>query len=191
MARSRAASDWDRDLAGARPGEAELLHALRSDPRLSDVEDHTAAIDRLDFAFGYRGRHVELDLKEKRQSYSRGYRDLWPDKPEQDLFILDEVVYRRIVWQGGGGYLAVHDLPGRRWVFLGPWELTLGDRRRFARRGDRGHGTFEKGKLLIDLASGRSSPDFTCDLLLAVIDAAWRHVGAVQPVAADRLPTIG
>ena len=49
------------------------------------------------------------------------------------MFILDETVYRRIVWQGGGGYLAVHDLPGSRWAFFGPWELTLGPKIRYNR----------------------------------------------------------
>ena len=62
----------------------------------------------------------------------------------------DETVYRRIVWQGGGGYLAVHDLPGSRWAFFGPWELTLGPKVRYNRWIEKSPGNrLRKGKLLI------------------------------------------
>lgn len=128
MARARRQEDWGRDLSGARAVEAFVAEELRGDPALEGVQDHTASYVDLDFSFHYRGMAVTLDVKEKRQRYSRGVRELWPDVREPDLFIVDETVFRRVVWQGGGGYLAIHDLPGSRWVVLGPWELTLGQR---------------------------------------------------------------
>ena len=68
---------------------------------------------------------VWVDLKEKRQVYSHGVRELWPDVPSISLFILDETVYRRIIWQGGGGYLVVHDHPGERWAICIPQPPSL------------------------------------------------------------------
>ena len=137
MARARRSEDWERDLRDARASEQLVAQVLGGDPRIQELEDHTASFDRLDFAFRYRGMLVTLDVKEKRQPYSREVQELWPRVPERELFIVDETVYRRVVWQGGGGYLAIHDVPGRRWVVFGPWELTLGRHARYARWGRR------------------------------------------------------
>ena len=108
-------------------------HALSEAAAVRDLVDHTSAFDRLDFTFTYRSAPVSLDVKEKRQSYSQSVRELWPAVPDRDLFIIDETVYRRVVWQGGGGCLAIHDLPSHRWVIFGPWELTLGRPVRYGR----------------------------------------------------------
>lgn len=35
-------------------------------------------------------------------------------------------------WSEGMGYLLIADAPATRWVVIGPWELLLGPRRRFA-----------------------------------------------------------
>ena len=113
-ARGRRPGDWERDLAGARAGEAALGALLAAEPRVNELTDHTAGVDTLDFRFTYRGGEVWLDLKEKRRAYSPGVADLWPEVAPSDLFIVDELVYRRVVWQGGGGYLGVPGLPGRR-----------------------------------------------------------------------------
>lgn len=189
MSRARRPDDWQRDLATARRAEAELAEVLRADPRVVDFEDHTPSPDRLDFSFTHRGMRVALDLKEKRQSYSPGYRRLWPEVAPEDLFILDETVYRRVVWQGGGGYLAVHDLPLARWVLFGPWELTLGPRLRYRRWGRRAGPSFSKGKILLDLGAGaHSSPAFAVDDLLRVIDRSRAARDAVEAVEISGYP---
>lgn len=189
MSRARRPQDWQRDLATARRAEAELAQVLRGDPRLADFEDHTADADRLDFSFSYKGMRVALDLKEKRQTYTSGYRSLWPELAPENLFILDETVYRRIVWQGGGGYLAVHDLPGVRWILFGPWELTLGPRVRYRRWGRRRGPSFSKGKILLDLgAAAHESSGFRVADLLAVIDRSRAARDAVEAVEISGYP---
>jgi hypothetical protein len=194
VSRQRRPEDWDRDLAGARDVEGTVAAALAADRRVVDLRDDTAAFDRLDFSFRYRGLPVALDVKEKRQRYSTGIRTLWPGLTEPDLFIVDETVYRRIVWQGGGGYLAVHDVPGRRWVVLGPWELTLGHKERYGRWGERGASPFLKGKLLFDLSIGEDQPDpFDVGLVLRTIDQArrWRDRVEPYPIHGARLRELG
>ena len=194
MARERRPEDWERDLAGARAEEARLAAILRADARLSQFEDHTAARDRLDFSFWYRGAPVQLDLKEKIRPTSPGLASLWPEVAPKDLFVLDETVYRRVVWHGGGGYLVIHDHPGSRWVIFGPWELTLGPRLRYARWIRPGQVSSLKGKVLLDLsASAHQSEAFAVDDLLGVIDRSRQQKEAVGPVeiAGRRLPEVG
>ncbi len=121
-------------------------------------------------------------MKEKLQRYSRGVQQLWAGVSERDLFIVDETVYRRIVWQGGGGYLIVHDAPGDRWDVLGPWELTLGRRERYGRWGTRRQERFLKGKLLLDLSGAAGeSQDFSVDQVLQTIDQSWAWRDRVEP----------
>lgn len=194
MSRDRRPEDWNRDLAAARAVEQAVADALVADRRIESFEDHSGAVDRLDFAFRYRGLAVTLDVKEKRQRYSAGVQDLWPAVAERDLFIVDETVYRRIVWHGGGGYLAVHDVPRRRWVALGPWELTLGRKVRYGRWGTRRAVRFLKGKLLFDLSTGDEGPEpFDVGLLLTTIDhtRAWRDRVEPYPVHGARLRELG
>ena len=194
MARARRPEDWERDLVQARRAEADLAQILAADSRLDDFEDHTEDVDRLDYSFDYGGLRVEVDLKEKLQRYSPGIGELWPEVPPQDLFIVDETVYRRIVWQGGGGYLVVHDHPEERWAFFGPWELTLGPRRRYQRWGQRKGSSFLKGKILLNLAAAaRTSRRFQVDDLLAVIHKAAGSLEAVEAVAThhDDVPELG
>jgi hypothetical protein len=186
MTRSRRPDDWNRDLAAARQSERALATSLSLSERIHHLEDHTAAFDRLDFSFVFESRRVYVDIKEKRQSYSRGVTELWPDTDPLDLFILDETVYRRIIWQGGGGYLVVHDHPGSRWALFGPWELTLGPRVRYQRWGERG-GRFVKGKLLINLsAAAVVSKQFLVDDLLRVVAESRANLDAVESVATRR-----
>ena len=194
MARARRPEDWNRDLANAREAEAELAAILAGDSRLDDFEDHTADVDRLDYSFTYGGLSVEVDLKEKLQRYSPGIGRIWPEIPPQDLFIVDETVYRRVVWQGGGGYLVVHDHPEDRWVYFGPWELTLGPRRRYQRWGKRKGASFLKGKILLNLgAAARNARTFQVDDLFAVIHHASKGLDAVEAVATrgEPVPEIG
>jgi hypothetical protein len=194
VARARQPGDWERDLTQARAAEAELAEILLTDSRLEDFSDNSAEVDRLDYSFSYAGLTVEVDLKEKRQRYSPGIGRLWPALPPQDLFIVDETVYRRIVWQGGGGYLVVHDHPGDRWALFGPWELTLGPRVRYQRWGQRRGESFLKGKILLNLAAAaRVAKTFNVDDLLWVILKAAEERDAVESVATrqDDIPEIG
>jgi hypothetical protein len=96
MARARKASDWETDLATARATEKHVLDALQKDGRIRNLED--GSFGELDFSFTFGGRHITLDVKEKRQIYSAGVCRLWPEVPENDLFIVDETVFRRVVW---------------------------------------------------------------------------------------------
>ena len=193
MTRPRRPGDWDRDIERARAGEARLAEILRADPRIRDLGDHTAGFDTLDFSFTYSGRRVYVDLKEKRSRYSSGIVSIWPEVAAEDLFIVDETVFRRIVWQGGGGYLVVHDQPLRRWAIFGPWELTLGPRVRYERRGRR-TSEFLKGKVLLSLAAaGTLGSQFSVDDLLAVVAQSARQrdqVGAV-PIPGEVVPEVG
>lgn len=187
LSRPRRPEDWDRDLRNAKRAEETFGAELATDPRLEDLETHTDSFDKLDFSFTYGGRRIWVDLKEKRQAYSAGVQALWEEVPGSFLFILDETVYRRIVWQGGGGYLVVHDHPGNRWAIYGPWELTLGPRRRYERE-ERRTKTFLKGKILLDLrAAATLRSYFSIDELLHVIDKSVGQRDVVEAVAAKTL----
>ncbi len=182
MTRPRRARDWDRDLAGARLVERQVGAALAADPRLRNLSDHTSSFEELDFSFTYRAMTVTLDVKEKRQRYSRGIRELWPQLGERELFIVDETVFRRVVWQGGGGYLLVHDVPSARWAVFGPWELTLGRRLRYGRWGRRQGAPFLKGKLLLDLASAaETTEELSVDAILRSVDVTRAWLSRVEP----------
>ena len=193
VTRARRPGDWERDLERARAGEGWLAGVLRADPRITDFEDHTARYDCLDFSFTFGGRTVYVDLKEKRSRYSSGIAGVWPEIAAEDLFIVDETVFRRIVWQGGGGYLVVHDHPARRWAIFGPWELTLGPRVRYQRRGQR-TSEFLKGKVLLNLAASAAlGPEFSVDLLLDVVTRSARQRDQVEavPVPTEIVPEVG
>jgi hypothetical protein len=194
MVRARRPQDWERDLAQARRAEAELAEILAADSRLDDFVDNSFEVDRLDFNFTFSGARVDIDLKEKLQRYSPGIARLWPELAPQDLFVVDETVYRRIIWQGGGGYLVVHDHPEERWAIFGPWELTLGPRRRYQRWGQRRGESFLKGKILLDLtAAARISRTFNVDDLLWVILRSSENRDAVEAVATrgEDVPELG
>jgi hypothetical protein len=188
--RARRPDDWTRDLANAKALEAHVAKLLRSDPRVRDLAIHTDAMDKLDFAFRYRGIDVALDVKEKRQRYTGGFTRLWPEVDERDLFVLDETVYRRVVWRGGGGYLVVRDEPQQRWVVLGPWDITLGPCMRVGRWGRRSRRQFLKGKVLLDLStSSFSTSELFVDLILKAIDHAKRWLPRVDPYPLQGRPT--
>jgi hypothetical protein len=72
VTRARRSEDWARDLASARAVESMVASAFQSSGLVSELEDHTADFDRLDFSFVWKGGRVWLDVKEKRQRYSRG-----------------------------------------------------------------------------------------------------------------------
>ncbi len=194
MTRRRRAGDWEADLAGARDVEQQVAAALAADRRVRQLSDRTSSFEELDFCFSYRTMTVTLDVKEKRQRYSRGVQGLWPEVAESDLFIVDETVFRRVVWQGGGGYLLVHDLPSQRWLVFGPWELTLGAKVRYGRWGQRRDSRFLKGKLLLDLSSAvETTAGLSVDAVLRAVDVAcaWRSRVEPYPLAGSALPELG
>ena len=136
---------------------------------------------------------MTVDVKEKRQPYSSGIQDLWPELPESEMFVVDETVFRRVVWQGGGGYLLIHDAPSQRWVVFGPWELTLGRKLRYGRWGQRAGPQFLKGKFVVDLRIGRHGPDVSVDLILDAIkrSTAWRNRVEPYPIPGVPIREIG
>ncbi|HWG74964.1 MAG TPA: DEAD/DEAH box helicase [Acidimicrobiales bacterium] len=181
MARAREASDWGQDLRAARAVEGQVARALAAHPTISHLADYTTEMDGLDFEFRFDGDRVRVDVKEKRQRYSSEIAEMWPDVPGSELFVLDETCLRALLWAEGLGYLIVKDVPARRWHILGPWELCLGPRRRFERRGDRGAGPFLKGKLLVDLrTAAETTPDLSIDALLRVVRTSRRALRQVE-----------
>jgi hypothetical protein len=195
MARSRRPGDWKQDLTAARAVEEAVASILAASSLVSGLEDHTADFDRLDFSFEWKGQRVWLDVKEKRQPYSSGLRMLWPDRRPADLFVMDETVFRRIVWQGGGGYLAVNDKPGQRWAFFGPWELTLGPKSRYNRWIEKSPGRpMLKGKILLDLSTAPiTRPSFDVAAVGEVVDRSRAGRDQLAGIQIDKepLPNVG
>lgn len=194
MTRARRPEDWRRDLDAARAGEQEVAGALRAHPQVSHLSDYTTEHDELDFRFRFDGGDTRVDVKEKRSTLSVELRELWPEVPEPELFVVDETAFRTLLWAEGLGYLLVHDVPQRRWHVFGPWELALGPRRRFERRGNRGAGEFLKGKLLFDFRSAAATTEqLSIDALLDVVREsrrALRGYRAVRIRNRDVLPVI-
>lgn len=187
MTRPRRPEDWDRDLHRARIAERDLFNILCADSRLKDLEDHTDSYDTLDFSFSYVDETVWVDLKEKINPTSRSLASIWPEVAASDLFVVDETVYRRIIWQGGGGYLIVHDHPAGRWAIFGPWELTLGPRVRYAREGQK-RTRILKGKILLDLSTAHVGVEFRVKDLLQVVRQARQERDQIGPVAIPGYP---
>ena len=194
MARAREPDDWARDRGDARRSEAAVRTALSTHSLITHLSDYTAEFDEPDFRFRIDGKDVRLEVKSKAQRYSSDYFALWPDVPPDDLFIMDETSYRHLVWGEGMGFVVIDDVPTRRWHTLGPWELCLGPRRRFERRGDRGAGEFLKGKLLLDLrTAAATTPALSIDVLIDVVRASRRDLTRVEAVrirSHEHLPLI-
>jgi len=148
----------------------------------------------LDFEFVFERQVVQVDLKEKHAPLSRDYQEVWPEVPPVDLFLVDEVAWRKLMWREGMGYLLINDRPGSRWCVLGPWELALAPHRRLERLGDKGHGEFAKGKLLFDLRSAAATtPDLDIDALLTVVRQSRESLRKVESLplrTGDPVPTI-
>lgn len=171
-----------------------MRRALAEHPEITHLSDYTGEMDDLDFDFRFQGERVRVDVKEKIQSLSQEFSQIWPEVPESDLFVLDETSFRALLWAEGLGYLLVRDRPAARWHVLGPWELCLGPRRRFERREDRGAGEFLKGKMLLDLrTAAETTSDLSVDSLLRVVRAsraALRQVRALPVGRSGSLPII-
>ncbi|MCA1844530.1 MAG: DEAD/DEAH box helicase, partial [Actinobacteria bacterium] len=194
MARARQPSDWPRDLDSARRVERQVAEALRGHPLVSRLADLTAEMDVPDFRFWFEREDVHLEIKAKHRRLSPEIRAQWPEVPADDLFVMDETSFRTLLWAEGLGYLLVDDEPRRQWHVFGPWELCLGPRRRFERRGDRGSGEFLKGKLLLDLrAAAASRPHLDIDALLEVVRSSRQSrwtVSALRIPSEPDLPVV-
>ena len=194
MARAREPGDWAHDREAARSSEERVATALHAHPLISHITDYTAEFDEPDFRFRLDGKDVRLEVKAKGQTYTADYEELWPEVAPADLFILDETSYRNLVWGEGLGFVVVDDRPASRWHVLGPWELCLGPRRRFERRGDRGAGEFKKGKLLLDLrTAAATTPELSIDALITAVRASRRDLSRVEAVhirAREQLPLV-
>lgn len=147
---------WAKDRRDAREDERVIADLLKSSPLVSNFVDATELFDRCDFEAQLVGgrwrRAVRIEVKSKRQAY-REPAKMWPEHPESDLLVVDEVSFRRMIWCGGPLILVVHDHPGRRWALFGTWDLVLAPKRRYERLGDRGSGRFLKGKLLLPFSA--------------------------------------
>lgn len=152
---------------------------------MSHLSDFTEEMDALDFEFVFEGAAVRMDVKAKHSPSSDEVAEQWREVPREDLFVFDETSFRTLVWAEGLGYLWISDEPRRRWHVFGPWELCLGPRRRFERRGDRGAGEFLKGKLLLDLRTAAATTDqIEVEALLGVVR---RTRGALRQVRGWRV----
>ncbi|MCB1013912.1 MAG: hypothetical protein KDB10_02165 [Acidimicrobiales bacterium] len=181
--RERRSSDWVVDLNGRHGIEAQVEHALAAHPSLTLLKASTTSFDRLDFqVLSATEQLVQVELKAKRQPLSKGWRDLRPEVPPQDLFVLDELALRKIVDAGRYAFLLVRDVPTARWVLWSVGSLLVASRARHSRALDRGSGTHHKGKLLFDLGEACSQ---THDLAAALdeiertarrVDALWTDV---------------
>ncbi len=183
MSRGREAADWDVDRLGALAGERDVALALRGHPLIGAVQDRSGSTATPDFEFVFAGALVRLELKEKRQRYTAEIGAVWPEVPEQSLLIVDELALRQLMWAEGIGYVVIADRPQRRWHFFGPWELWLAPRRRYERPGDKGSGTFLKGKVLLDArTAGSSTPSFDVDALLNLVRRSRLALSQVQAI---------
>lgn len=183
VARGREASDWDVDRARARAGEREVAASLSGHRLLSDLHDRSGSMETPDFEVVLDGRPVRLELKEKHQPYDPEIAAIWPDRPEPQLVLVDELSLRRLVWADGGGYLLIADRGPRRWLLFGPWELWLAPRRRYERPGNAGGGTFLKGKVLLDAGTAASTtPEFDVDALIEVVRRSRRAITQIEAV---------
>lgn len=194
MTRGREAADWDVDRAGALAGEREVADAIGHHPLISSVRDRSASTATPDFELTFAGALVRLELKEKGQPYSADIVDVWREVPERYLLIVDELSLRHLMWAQGVGYVVFADRPQRCWHIFGPWELWLAPRRRYDRPGDKGSGTFLKGKILLDARTAAATmPSFDVDALLDVVRrsrVALTQVRAVDIRGRGPLPTV-
>lgn len=194
MTRVRQPEDWGRDRESARESERRVHEALAAHPQVSHLSDFTEEMDALDFEFMFEGAGVRVDVKAKQSLSSDEIAGQWPEVPRRDLFVLDETSFRTLLWSEGLGYLLIADGPAARWHVFGPWELSLGPRRRFERRGDRGAGEFLKGKLLLDLrTAARTTDELDIGAFLGVVRAsrsALHQVRGWKVRGRDELPVV-
>src|SRR5688572_25367818 len=129
MALARRPPAWVRELQSGTDAEDYVRAQLFQHPAVRRIADLTKQPETPDFECQFEGQRVGLEVKTKLRPCSAKFRDLWPELPERDLFILNERSLRGLSWAEGLGHLLIADLPSERWVVIGPWELLLGPRR--------------------------------------------------------------
>lgn len=181
--RERRPADWATDLDGRHALEARMASALSRRPQLILLKKATTSLDHLDYAVAGPGDRLgQVELKAKHQPY-RGWANLRPDLPEEDLFILDELALRKIIDAGRYAYLVVPDLPGRRWLVWSTLDLVLASKVRTVRALATGTGR-QKAKLLIDFKEAAAQVEdenaaaATVAKMIASCDTDW---AAIEP----------
>ena len=170
MTRPRRPEDWDRDLAERHGPEQAFLAALRATDGITAVTDRRDAFDAPDFWAVIHSRRVGVELKTKRQRYSRQTAAKAPEVAYRDLFMIDDKAWRETIEQRC--LLVVWDEPGDRWVCFTPDTLvrsssevlpgrTLDRRRRMV-----------KPKRMVDLSGGACAGRTFADAAATVADTA-------------------
>ena len=190
MARARRSADWVPDREAGRAAENYVRDRLFAHPEVRRIADLSGQRETPDFEFQYEGDRVGLEVKSKRTHYSAEYHQLWPEVAEADLFILDEKSLRALSWAEGMGYLLIEDVPSRRWVVIGPWQLLLGPHRRFEHLGEGTTETSSKGKLLLDLGTGHAMADVVIDDVLRIVRSTRATHREVRPIPVRGQPDL-
>ena len=116
-------------------------------------DDHTGSFDSLDFGFvNLRDNHYfAFDAKEKQRPYRA---ENGPTQiPERDLFIVDDLAARKVLFHAPNAGLIVRDTPQQRYLFFSVIDLYLMPKTRVNRPIARTQAA-RKGKWLIDLRDG-------------------------------------
>ena len=167
--RERRAEDWTTDLGERHALESVVETVLRECEELRLVHVATDSMTELDFVTVGPGLRVApIEVKAKLQPY-RGWNDVAPHLPPENVFILDELSLRRIVEAGRYAFLIVWDAPIGRWCVWSSLDLVLATKVRVARPLARRNGrqSTVKAKVILDLDEAAH----TCTDLYAVIDA--------------------
>lgn len=153
------------DFQAAREFEEEVGGAL-GDWKVANL----SSPDRLDFWVP--GFYVEV--KEKRQPLTARWHQL-EGCPEEDLVVLDELGYRRVLGHWPEAYVVIRDVPQGRIFLASCVDLACAERKQLMRE--------HKGKLLFDLKSFRQieSLDQIREVVMSdLIAMPWKQSGSVS-----------
>jgi hypothetical protein len=165
----RTAAQRAADPARAKVFEAEVRRHL---PGL--VRDLTNATDDLDWCVW---PQLYIDAKERHQHVGARWAARAPHVPVEDLFIIDELSYRRALRYWPAAWFLLRDVTAERLFMAWIVDVAVAERVRVQRVG--------KAKLLLDLKHFREiqSLDDVVPACQADIDSeAWRQSGAVGRV---------
>jgi hypothetical protein len=128
---------------------------------------------------------VVLEIKGKYQPYGARFSSLRPETPEFDLFMLDELGFRKAMTSPltAGyplAYFVLFDKPQDRWFLARVDEIAVASKVRVNRAGNAGH---LKGKLLLDLLDFRQLANPETDLMALIADdlkrQPWKDSGCL------------
>lgn len=147
----------------AKPHEALVASHLPS-----EAIDYTNTSDRLDWWVpGY-----YLDLKEKKQKLTAGWH-LVDEVAEHDLFVLDELSYRKALAQYPHAFFLLHDVVNERHFLVPIWELACAERARVMRD--------KRGKFVIDMTQFYEVclPEVHTKATLLLSETGWKESSCV------------